>query len=560
MKLNNLKSIKMKKLLLSIVATVFMSSSIFAQNVARECVLVEAFTGINCGWCPAAAGGIAEMVKQGLNVAPLAFHNKLYSPSEYATSETNSRANFYNVTGFPTVVVDGISRPAVSGQAGSYLQSYQTLKLEYENRIKVDSPFKIDLTYDYHSGTKCEAKAVVTKVGECTGDDVRVFIALTESHIPQNWGGWTELNAVVRDVITLGVGEAFVGETQEVSGLFDVSQWKKENCELVAWVQNTGSDREVYQAVKISIATEPAQYDLGISMVENIPTASCSGIIEPTLTIKNHGTDTLTSALFKITDEDNNDLGSYRWEGNLAQGAETLVDMPEIKFNTSCVNIEATELNGGSDIEDKYKFDNTFRYFLGDTYQLPDDGFLSFQVKTAEYENFSIEVVNMDKNEIVKTITYSDNNLKKEDLVLEEEGCYRVVIKNKAGNGVGANSFWGIVDGKKKTIISGKDGENDFTHQYVFEFTYGSTSVGVEDVMTENVEIYPNPAKSILNVNAANMNKVTVFNSIGQVVYVANTNSDEHVINVESWSNGLYYINLETNDGVISSQKIIVNK
>lgn len=550
----------MKKLLLSIVATVLMSSSIFAQNVARECVLVEAFTGINCGWCPAAAGGIAEMVKQGLNVAPLAFHNKAFSPSEYATSETNSRANFYNVTGFPTVVVDGISRPAVAGQAGSYLQSYNTLKLEYENRIKVDSPFKIDLTFDYHSGTKCEAKAVVTKVGECTGDDVRVFIALAESHIPQNWGGWTELNAVVRDVITLGVGEALVGETQEVTGLFDVSQWKKENCELVAWVQNTGSNKEVYQAVKISIATEPAQYDLGISMVENIPTASCSGIIEPTLTIKNHGTDTLTSALFKITDEDNNDLGSYRWEGNLAQGAETLVDMPEIKFNTSCVNIEATELNGGSDIEDKYKFDNTFRYFLGDTYQLPDDGFMSFQVKTAEYENFSIEVVNMDKNEIVKTITYSDNNLKKEDLVLEEEGCYRVVIKNKAGNGVGANSFWGIVDGKKKTIISGKNGENEFTHQYVFEFTYGSTSVGIEDVMTENVEIYPNPAKSILNVNAANMNKVTVFNSIGQVVYVANTNSDEHVINVESWSNGLYYINLETNDGVISSQKVIVNK
>ena len=363
MKLNNLKSIKMKKFLFTIVATVLMSSSIFAQNVAKECVLIEAFTGIRCGFCPAAAGGIAEMVKQGLNVAPLAFHCNYYS-EEYATPETDARgSSFYKVQGYPTVVVDGVSRPNVGGSAGQFLQSYAALKAEYDKRINIESPFTIDLTFDYHSGTKCQAKAVVTKVGECTGDDVRVFIALAESHIPQNWGGWTELNAVVRDVITLGVGEALVGETQEVTGLFDVSQWKKENCELVAWVQNTGSNKEVYQAVKISIATEPAQYDLGISMVENIPTASCSGIIEPTLTIKNHGTETLTSALFKITDEDNNDLGSYRWEGSLAQGAETLVDMPEIKFNTSCVNIEATELNGGSDIEDKYKFDNTFRYF-----------------------------------------------------------------------------------------------------------------------------------------------------------------------------------------------------
>lgn len=560
MKLNNLKSIKMKKFLFTIVATVLMSASLLAQNVAKECVLIEAFTGYRCPACPAAAGGVAEMLKQGLSVAPLAFHCNLYS-EEYATPETDARGlSFYKVQGYPTVVVDGVSRPNVVGTAGQFLQSYNALKAEYDKRINIESPFTIELTYDYHSWNKCEAKAVVKKVGECAGDDVRVFIALTESHVPQNWGGWEELNAVVRDVVTSTAGAKLVGETSEITALFDVHQWKKENCELVAWVQNTGSNKEVYQAVKISIATEPAQYDLGISKIENVPTESCSGIIKPTLTIKNHGSETLTSALLKITDEDNNDLGSYKWEGSLKQGAETAFDMPEIRFNTSYVNIEATELNGISDVEDKYKFDNTFRYFLGDTYQLPDDGFLSFQVKTAEYENFSIEVVNMDKNEIVKTITYSDNKLKKEDLVLEEEGCYRVVIKNKAGNGVGANSFWGIVDGKKKTIISGKDGENEFTHQYVFEFTYGSTSVGVEDVMTENVEIYPNPAKSVLNVNAANLNKVTVFNSIGQVVYVANANSDEHVINVESWSNGLYYINLETNDGVISSQKVIVNK
>ena len=224
MKLNNLKSIKMKKFLFTIVATVLMSSSVLAQNVARECVLVEVFTGINCPYCPAAAGGVAEMVKQGLNVAPLAFHNKAFSPSEYATSETNSRANFYNVASFPTAVVDGVLRPRVNGYSNMYLQSYTALKADYDKRINVESPFKIDLTFDYHSGTKCQAKAVVTKVGECSGDDVRVFIALAESHIPQAWGGWTELNAVVRDVVTSTAGAKLVGETSEITALFDVHQ------------------------------------------------------------------------------------------------------------------------------------------------------------------------------------------------------------------------------------------------------------------------------------------------------------------------------------------------
>jgi hypothetical protein len=83
----------------------------------------------------------------------------------------------------------------------------------------------------------------------------------------------------------------------------------------------------------------------------------------------------------------------------------------------------------------------------------------------------------------------------------------------------------------------------------------------VEDVVEEEVvNVYPNPAKSVVNVYAENLNKVTVFNSIGQVVYTQVADSDNMIINVESWTNGLYYINLETKDGAKSSQKVIINK
>lgn len=559
MKLNNLKSIKMKKFLFTIVATVLMSSSIFAQNVARECVLVEAFTGIGCVYCPAAAGGIAEMVKQGLNVAPLAFHNKAYSPSEYATTETNGRANFYNVLGFPTVVVDGVLRPGVAGPAMQYMQSYAALKAEYDKRINIESPFKIDLTFDYHSGTKCQAKAVVTKVGECSGDDVRVFIALAESHIPQAWGGWTELNAVVRDVVTSTAGAEFIGETTEVTGLFDITQYKKENCELVAWVQNVGTDKEVYQAVKVSIATEPAKYDVTVSKEEKAPNGNCSGKVQPSVTIKNNGSENLTSVVFKISDDLGNDLGSTTWNGNLQQNAEEVFEMPEIAFaDASFVKYEAVELNGS--FEDEYAFDNSFGYVVNPAYQLLDDGLLKFQIKTTDPQNFTVEVVNMDKNEVVKTLTFTDNKLVREDYYLPEEGCYRILFKNSKGNGCGENANWGVMNSKKKEIVSGKQGKNDFTYQYIFELTYGKSSVGVEEVVTENVEIYPNPAKNVVNINVNDLDKISVFNSIGQAVYVENVNSDEHAINVESWSNGLYYISLETKNGVISSQKIIINK
>ena len=107
----------MKKLLLTIIASIVLSSSVIAQGVARECVLVEAFTGIGCPYCPAAANGIAQMLEEGLSIAPLAFHNSYYSPPQYATTETNGRATYYNVNSFPTVLIDGMNRIEGGGTA-----------------------------------------------------------------------------------------------------------------------------------------------------------------------------------------------------------------------------------------------------------------------------------------------------------------------------------------------------------------------------------------------------------------------------------------------------------
>ena len=556
----NLNLLKMKKLLLTVIATVLMAASLSAQNVAKECVLIEAFTGIRCGYCPAPAGAIAEMVKEGLSVAPLAFHCNYYS-EEYATPETESRgSSFYKVKGYPTIIIDGVSAPAVGGGASEYLKAYNTLKAEYDNRINVTTPFTIELTYEYDSWNKCRAKAVVKKVGECASNDVRVFIALTESHIPQNWGGWSELNAVVRDIVTSTAGVKLVGDTQEVTALFDVHAYKKQNCELVAWVQNQDTNKEVFQAVKISIATEAAEYDFGISEVENVATESCSGKMKPTFVIKNHGSQELTSVVFNVTDDADNNLGTYTWEGKLSQNAQTYFELPEINFGgAGFVTFEAVNLNGS--FEDKYTFDNKFIYEAAAAYNLPDDGLLKFQLKTSEPENFTIDIYNMSKGGAhVKTLTFNKTSVIKEDYALTEHGCYRIVLKNSEGNGIGdLTSFWGILDSKKGKVAVAEQGEKLFRYEYPIEVVFGSA--GVEDVVVENnVNVYPNPAKSVVNVYAENLNKVTVYNSIGQVVYTEVAGSDNLMINVESWTNGLYYINLETKSGVKSSQKVIVNK
>jgi hypothetical protein len=75
-----------------------------------------------------------------------------------------------------------------------------------------------------------------------------------------------------KESVFIAEGVKLVGDTEEVTALFDVHNYKKENCELVAWVQNQDKNKEVFQAVKISIGTEAADYDLGISNIEQVST------------------------------------------------------------------------------------------------------------------------------------------------------------------------------------------------------------------------------------------------------------------------------------------------
>ena len=546
----------MKKFLLTIVASVLMAGSISAQNVARECVLIEAFTGIGCPYCPAAANGIAQMLQEGLSIAPIAFHNSYYSPAQYANAETNGRATYYSVNSFPTVLIDGMNKIEGGGTASNSM--YNKYKPYYDERINKTSPFKIDLSFDYHSGTQCQAKAVVTKVGECDGTDVRVFIVLTESHIQQSWQGLQELNAVCRDIVTPSSGVALTEDVQEVTGLFNLAGYKKENCELIAWVQSYNGQKEVWQAVKMPIATSSAQYDLGIVGVEEVPSEVCSGVVAPRFTIRNYGSETLNSVLFRIMDDTDTEIGTYQWQGNLLKGTQDEFMIPEIDFaGSSALKVHAVNLNGSN--EDEFIFDNSYILNVVSPYVI-EEGYMKIQLKTAaDNQNFSIEIKNMDTDEVIETLTFPEpNKVYTEEITVPEFGCYRVTFKNSAGNGCG-NGFWGIKDTNNKTIVSGSSSTNTFRYAFPIELKYSGEDV--EDVeAVRNVNVYPNPTNSIINVSAENITKVTVYNGMGQMVYSESNECDVVKINVESWTNGMYFVNVETADGNHSLQKIVVNK
>lgn len=72
-----------------------------------------------------------------------------------------------------------------------------------------------------------------------------------------------------------------------------------------------------------------------------------------------------------------------------------------------------------------------------------------------------------------------------------------------------------------------------------------------------NARVYPNPTMGNLKIEADNLNKVAVYNLVGQKVYEENINGDESVINMKEFGSGVYMVKITTATGSIT-QKISV--
>ena len=111
----------------------------------------------------------------------------------------------------------------------------------------------------------------------------------------------------------------------------------------------------------------------------------------------------------------------------------------------------------------------------------------------------------------------------------------------------------------KATIKDGVSAGTD----YVQEFEILVSSVGINNELgTKNYEliIYPNPAKDELRVENGElkMEKITVYNSVGQIVMaVSSVNATSYSLNVERLNSGLYFISVQTKDGVVNGKFVV---
>ena len=80
--------------------------------------------------------------------------------------------------------------------------------------------------------------------------------------------------------------------------------------------------------------------------------------------------------------------------------------------------------------------------------------------------------------------------------------------------------------------------------------------IDVEENISANVRVYPNPSEGLFNIEGQNIRKVEVFNALGQPVYTKKTENELMTIDLTGHAAGIYLIRIVTDSGIWSHQVV----
>lgn len=232
--------------------------------VPQSVVLAEEFTGTWCQYCPGCASSLDSLCHTYPGeVAVVAYHNG----DDFTNTFGGEKEDEYGITGFPTTIFNGTewqsggtgSGDDWSGVYAGYESKFLDLRTQY-------SPIRLELVHT-EDGENIIINSTITYESDTYTQDENIYYALCESHIAYNWQtSMDSLHFVEREMyptstgrlIYSGAGDPPIGHQETDQITFTIpSGVVKENCELIAWVQDPET-KEVKAAAIIDLANEPS--------------------------------------------------------------------------------------------------------------------------------------------------------------------------------------------------------------------------------------------------------------------------------------------------------------
>lgn len=350
----------MKKIYsISALALTLLAGSANAQS--QRFVLAEEFTQASCGPC-ASQNPAFNTLLNGNDTKIIGLKYQVWWPGydpmyNHNKSDVNARVAYYGINGVPHGLVDGAN---ITG--GGYVGAPNGLTQgEIDAEYAVTSPYTITATHSFNSSySQMTINIDITATGTVTGNLV-AQIAMMERQInfatAPGTNGETVFYGVMKKMIPDPTGTAVTattaGQTQNITYTVDVPWYVYNINQLAAVVFIQDNTTKAVQQSAYSAPLLPAlpAVDMQVTTITGVPTLICSGTFSPTVTIKNNGTSTISSADVNYQ-VDNGTVMTQTWTGSLAAGATAQVVLNNISAGNGShsLRIFTSNLDAGVDI------------------------------------------------------------------------------------------------------------------------------------------------------------------------------------------------------------------
>lgn len=540
------------------------AQTIVSTTPENRKVILEEFTGINCVWCPD-GHAIAQSIKDAnpddvflINIHTGGFATPNGGQPDFRTPFGSAIAAQSGLVGYPAGTVNRHFFPgqAQNGGNGTAMSRNQWVSASNE---KMGEASYLNMAAEADVDVQTNEISVHVEAyytGDSPESTNQLNVALLQNNTlgPQTGGNMG--NEYVHQhrlvwMITGQWGEVinqtsqgdFIDRTYTYTIPAEYNDVPVELSDLEVVVFMTETNQEVISGngTAPTFSNFAHNNDVTARWINSIDD-QCGFDLGPVVNIQNTGNDEVTSV--DITYSINGGASeTHTWTGNLASLDNVDVELPAIGYaieqtNTVSISLESDDDNSNNDAE--ISFNQTF---------LADNTINLILNTDSQGSQCSWEIVNVAGDVVESGGPYGNNENIQETFELDGD-CYVFNLYDTGGNGGGSVVLY---DGGGNTIYSSSGDYGDGAS------TYFSTDgfLGITSAALEQLTVYPNPAKGMINVAQAEGANVAIYDISGRLVMSAEGISSNQQLNVASLVNGTYFVQVDL-DGDQSIKKIVI--
>lgn len=556
-------------LVIALTAFATYGQTIVSTSPENKNVVLEEYTGIYCGFCPQ-GHAIAQSLQDAnpdrvslINIHQGGYANPSGNDPDFRTQfgtaivgQSYSGGNF----GYPAGSVNRHEFPGrsmASGGGTAMSRNYWTVSaneiLAQASPVNIAVEASIDVETNvmnihveaYYTGNSPEATNLLN-----------VVLLQNNTKGPQSGGNqgnnYNHMHRLI-DMVTGQWGEEI---TQTTAGTYVERDYAYNiiphnnmipveigDLEVVAFI--TESRQEITSGSRtIPTATVTNSNDANLRFIAEIE-ADCAGeefSFTPEVNIQNTGSEALTA--LNIEYSINGTSNTYAWTGNIASLKSENVELPEVTLTLLDENTFEVSIPN-----DDYNDNNSLSVPVG----APSvTGTVDLVIET---DNNGDEVRYRIKNSSGTTVAsggpYGNNQTYYERINLDED-CYTFSLIDTGQNG---GNVVTLTDNEGKEIFH-TDG--NYSNLEVTKFLSNGV-LGTNQVSLENINLYPNPAKNVLNITNGENADIQIFDLLGKMILSKNDISMNEQLDVAKFQTGTYFIKI-SKDNNVTTKRFLISK